>query len=65
MSMSWEEYWNKLNEKKKVSKNVQMSAKQFEKMQKQSYDIGFSHGKKYKPKPDFTNPFNEIFNGFN
>jgi len=42
--MTYEEYWNKLNSKKKVDGPVRLSPDQFKKMLKQAYDIGYSQG---------------------
>lgn len=42
--MTFTEYWQKLNEKKKIDGDVKLTPSQFEKMMKQVYDIGYSAG---------------------
>jgi hypothetical protein len=42
--MIFEQYWQKLNDKKKIDGDVKLSPVQFEKMLKQAYDIGYSAG---------------------
>jgi len=42
--MVFDDYWNRLNDKKKIDGDVKLSPEQFRKMLKQAYDIGYSEG---------------------